>query len=891
MLRLAAAFALLFALGGCIQPEEALPSGDDPAEDPPAADAPVTPPADPPPADPPQDPPPADPPQDPPQDPAPGDPPPADPPADPPPADPPADPPPDDKTLFGMTLHVEFTAMENRCVVCHASLQAPTFANANLDDAYGATQLAEIVDLGDPGASRVVQRAALDRHNCGNDGECDAIASNFSAAISQWQILASAGNPPSEPPPEPPTEPPSEPPPADDPPADDPPAEDPPADDPPPEEPPVDDPPPADPPEDEMPPPVDDDPPMEPLPEDVALFAATLHPLLIDPANFCVGCHANLVQPLYAVTDVTSSYSVLISQQKVDVQNPTNSRIYLRAATDRHNCGGVAECDRIAAAFLAAIESWKAQAAPPEPPPPAAAVSASTSFANAVDAAVPRAEANLIARFEFLEGTGDTTTDTSGVGAPIALGLQGTEWVDGGGLRIVSGKAQASTAASQRLTDAISASGSMTVEAWVIPDNAAQDGPARIVTLSNGFGERNFTLGQNAIYYQLRNRAASTNNNGTPALEALTPEVALELTHVAATFDPANGRSIYINGALAITEAEPDTLEWIAGQTLVLGNETTDERLWQGVLKLVAIHDAALTPEQVQQNFEAGTGSLASLSFDLAGAIGQPGRIDMIATQIDNASYLFAEPTYVGDVNALRIKNLRISVNESIPVAAQAFRRIDTTADSGTLLSELGAVIPATLGVEQDQFRLEFELLGNATGSPDAIAPAVPPPAPIDVEEPDVGLRSFAQLNDTMSSLTDVPTTDNAVANAYAELRGQLPATNDPLAFGPSGQIAIQRLAVTYCGALVNNGGRCNALFGACRVDGAVDKPLIADKLYERFIGNGLANQPATADVSQAVVGLIDQLGCADGCNGAAGRDVLQAACAAVLASGAVTLF
>ena len=399
-------------------------------------------------------------------------------PADPPPADPPpADPPPTDVMQFTLTLHPELIDPANACVSCHAGGLAPEFAVADAQASYDVVIADDLVDLAMPMSSRLYERAALDRHNCGDDTACDVIAMNFLTAIQSW-----SGMQPDDP---------------------------------------------QDPPEDEMPPPVDPDPPTPPPATDLAVFEATLYPLLREADNFCVACHGATQIPTFAAEDVQTAYNMLVTQQKVDLTNPTNSRIYLRPAVDRHNCGGEAECDRIAAEFLVGIQAWADQ----QIPDPGAAMAVSSSVVTAAEAigqAAVRVEDNLIARFEFAEGAGNTTTDTAGVGTPIVLQLEGMEWEEGGGLRNVSGKAQASLEHSQKLFNRITATGAFTVEAWVIPENTAQDGPARIVSYSENTNTRNFTVGQNAIYYVLRNRSANTGANGTPQLEALDREVATQ---------------------------------------------------------------------------------------------------------------------------------------------------------------------------------------------------------------------------------------------------------------------------------------------------------------------------------------------------------------------------
>ena len=116
-----------------------------------------------------------------------------------------------------------------------------------------------------------------------------------------------------------------------------------------------------------------------------------------------------------------------------------------------------------------------------------------------------------------------------------------------------------------------------------------------------------------------------------------------------------------------------------------------------------------------------------------------------------------------------------------------------------------------------------------------------------------------------------------------------LPSTPDPQAFGPSQQIAIQRLATSYCSVIVTNSASCDGFFGACSIDAAA-KDQVATALYDRLIGNNIAEQPERADVSTEVVRMIDDLNCANGCSGAEARTVLQATCAAVLSSAAVSL-
>ncbi|MGD2167138.1 MAG: LamG domain-containing protein [Gammaproteobacteria bacterium] len=641
---------------------------------------------------------------------------------------------------------------------------------------------------------------------------------------------------------------------------------------------------------DTTPDPVDPNQPQEP-PQlaDQVLFEQTLYPHLRDTSNFCVGCHEAIQIPTIAAADPTVAYNVITTQQKVDINNPALSRVYQRVAVDRHNCGGDAVCDRIAADFLGAIQSWADQAMPPIPPSGTVLMSATTTFADGQANAGNRVDDSQIALFEFDEGSGDVTVDTSGAGTPITLQIEGMEWVEGG-LRNVSGKAEASLADSQKLFDAITPVGEFTIEAWIIADNNTQDGPARVVSYSSSTTVRNFALGQNAIYYQLRNTTDASDANGEPNLEAVTQQVDTVLQHVVVTFDEDVGRKVYMNGQLDIEEDAPATLAWSNDQVLVLGNEVTGNRTWQGVFNLVAIHNRALSGAEILQNYQAGAGSLTTLSFDVSSIVGGQSSIELLAAPIDDYSYVFVDPVLVSDVTPVRVKNIRIGVNGDVPVAAQSFRRLDFTAQaSGARLSPLGAVIPVDLGPETDQFHLEFEVLGNQSGLAESIAPANPPIPPPDVPEPAVGMRTFSQVNNTMAALTGVDPGNGEVASRYQDLRDSLPPTFDVLAFSSAQQIAIQQLATTYCGVIVNDAASCSDFFGSCAID-VNGKAAVAATLYDRFVGQNIANQPDSAGFSNAIVGVLDDLGCTNGCSGATAETALHASCAAALSSGAVTI-
>lgn len=649
---------------------------------------------------------------------------------------------------------------------------------------------------------------------------------------------------------------------------------------------------------DPMPDPVDPGNPGTPnAPNEQALFAATVHPVITNQGNGCVFCHAgsNPQAIPFAVADVTSSYNLVSGQALSNLAVPTQSSLYQRPLSN-HNCGNL--CATIAADMLLAIQTWAAQSSANNGGGNNGNVvaSAMTNFSQVVEGSVPRADANMITLFAFGEGTGTTTVGTSNVGADMTLNLDGTEWDPQGGLTNVSGKAQASVADSQKLFNLLSAGNQFSVEAWIIPENTTQTGPARIVSYSVDTGRRNFTLGQDAARYDSRVQTINSGANGSNPQLRTEDAVTTELSHVVMTYDNMQGgRKIYVDGQLAAEEAlQGDMLNWQDDSVFVLGNEVTNNRLWKGTFKMVAIHNKALNGAEIAQNFDAGAGAISSLRFDVASILGAPGYIEMQAYEIDPFAYVFARPKLVSDVTGVQVKNMRIAVNNNVPAAAQAFRRVDMmVTQSGQEISELGALIPSVQGMNLDQFHLEFEVLGGQTGSTESIPGPTPPLPPVDVAEPDVGVRTFSQVHDTMAALTGISQGDRDVRDRYNDLRDQLPPTSDALGFGSAQQIAIQRLATTYCGEVVgnNNNTRCRNFFddNNCAI-AAGEKDAIAGTVYDKIIGNNLVNQPERTASIAALIGVMDAENCVNGCTGAAGRQVLQAVCTAALASSAVTI-
>ena len=660
------------------------------------------------------------------------------------------------------------------------------------------------------------------------------------------------------------------------------------------------------------------------------MFASTVHPLL---TAHCVGCHtessATPQSPFFANSDQASAYEA--AKSKINLDNPAASRLVVRLRDEFHNCWSD-DCQNDANTMESQIQLFANQI-PLTQVDPTLVVSKALQLADGIVAAGgSRFENNVIALYEFKNGQGGIAYDTSGVEPALNLTLSGNvTWVGGYGIEIVDGKAQGSTAASKKLYDLIASTGEYSIEAWVVPANVTQE-DARIVSYSAGTTARNFTLGQTQYNYDFMHRSSTTDADGQPALSTADADEDLQATlqHVVLTYDPANGRRIYVNGVFT------DDLDLVPGGTLaawddsfafVLGNEVSGDRLWQGKLRLVAIHNRALALDQIIQNFGAGVGEKFFLLFGVSELTNVPQSYIMFeVSQFDNYSYLFNNPTFISlDPNtqpgSIPLQAMRIGINGQQAKVGQAYSNLDTTiggaqyTPAGQLLSNLGTIIALEKGPSSDEFFLTFEVIGtntNVVTEPAPLQPAAPPDLP---PAPDIGLRTFDEINATMSEVTAVRPTHADVKNTFATIKQQLPAVERIEGFLSAHQMAISQLAIEYCSAMVEDSTLRTNFFGnfafnsdvatAFGVGDSPQKNQILNALYDNMVGirgtaaTDLTSAPTPAELKAELIGpsganpsLFDRLtvGCPLGCDAARTRSIVKSLCAATMGSAALLL-
>ncbi len=216
----------------------------------------------------------------------------------------------------------------------------------------------------------------------------------------------------------------------------------------------------------------------------------------------------------------------------------------------------------------------------------------------------------LQALYDFAAAEGPVVSDRSGNPDPADLRIADMKAVKRGvGALEITGKAliRSERGPANRIADAIRGSGEISLEAWVRPANATQEGPARILTLSKDTSERNFTLGQEKDRFDFRIRSTKTDRNGMPSVQSPGQTAQAATTHIVATRDRSGQVRIYLNGRQsAAGNAGGDLQNWTRDFQIALANEHSGERPWLGTLFLVAIYSRALGPDEVMKHFEAG---------------------------------------------------------------------------------------------------------------------------------------------------------------------------------------------------------------------------------------------------------------------------------------------
>jgi hypothetical protein len=633
------------------------------------------------------------------------------------------------------------------------------------------------------------------------------------------------------------------------------------------------------------------------FPADPTAFQQLVHGPILE--LYCSDCHSSqspvAQQPYFADPDINVAYGA--AKSKINLDTPADSRFVNKVSPvpfgESHNCWDNGNCTTSSDEMLTAITNFANGITPTTVDPNLVYSKAVRLVDGTLASGGNRFEDAQIALWEFKTGSGLVAFDSSGVDPAIDLNLEGdVSWFGGWGITIGyneaqgPGKARGSTTASKKLYDVLQESGEFSIEAWVVPANVTQE-MARIVTYSAGVTARNFTLQQILYDYDFQLRTNETSLNGDPSLPTPSADEVLQATlqHVVATYNPIDGRRIYVNGEL-VSNTDPipggTFVDWQDTFAFVLGNEASGDGLWEGTFRLAAVHRRAMTQEQVVQNFDAGVGERFYLMFDISeriAAADQSSYILFEVQQYDTYSYLFDKPHFVtldgSTPEGIPIQGVRVAMNgQEIPIGQTYANLTDTLSaalfeELGQPLSVLGAVVPLEKGAQDDEFFLTFDTLASLSyNRPDDPTLVI---TPVDLDPAShIGVRTFDEIDGTYAAITGIdrttyerPVGQFPVDVTFQELRQSLPAVEDVGTFLSSHQVAIAQLAIQYCDAAIGTNANPNpdaatiwpafnfnqaasTAFSVANRNNFVD-PLIARAVGNTAAGPQIASQPSYA--------------------------------------------
>lgn len=638
--------------------------------------------------------------------------------------------------------------------------------------------------------------------------------------------------------------------------------------------------------------------------EDQTYYENNILPLFAGQS--CVGCHTDDdTRPMFANADVSIAYAAVRDNNLINRAVPSDSPLYTRPAGGHRDCG--TDCATLAANVLSAIEASSFDFDTTLLHSKAAVVDG--DYGSLAASSGGRFNDNVIAMYEFKGPAGTVAFDTSAAQPKLDLQMSGNvEWVGGYGIRLNgSSYAEGTTTDSAKLAQLIKASGEYSIEAWLIPENV-DDADRRIVTYSSGQTDRNFMLGQNMYNYTFLNRVSgnetdgttSSTDNGTPEIATNEDDEDAEILqtnkqHVVATFD-STGRKIWVDGNLIVEESSVENsptgisfADWNESFKFRLGSEVDGSGAWSGVIKFLAIHDKALTEEEVNANFDADVGLKFLLQFNISEQLNKSlaasDRVEHAyvvfeVTQFDDFSYLFNAPVFIGlDSNfslsaPILLEGMHIGLNGKVLEVGQAYSGMDVMlgdgsydATTGQSLSPIGTVIALENGVGSDEFFLVFDQVGSETNPADnTTTPTTLTPAYAEDPKTPFALRTFEEIHSTMSKLTAVPKTNDNVRDTFNSLIQQLPTLSNIQAFDAAHQVAIAQMAIEYCNEMMNDDAARETIFGdpasgginfsdpIASVESAISDALVLRMMHDE--GTELADNPARGEVLTVLTNL-----------------------------------
>lgn len=230
-----------------------------------------------------------------------------------------------------------------------------------------------------------------------------------------------------------------------------------------------------------------------------------------------------------------------------------------------------------------------------------------------------RTTRGLVALYPMRETFGNIVHDTEGL-VRLDLGRVPTapdmRW-DPMGLTFFGNGSEVSSpiAIPTKITTECKAQNEVSFEAWVTPAAAAQSGPARILSLSNGVSIQSIMLGIGDDGSQTNLKArwvARLQNDDRAIFESPDDTVTAALHHVVVTAKTGSPLKMFVdnveqtNGRGNVM-VDNDFSDWPNSNSFRLGGEMgVLDRRFKGTISLIAIYCVELTTTEIGVNFTAG---------------------------------------------------------------------------------------------------------------------------------------------------------------------------------------------------------------------------------------------------------------------------------------------
>lgn len=388
-------------------------------------------------------------------------------------------------------------------------------------------------------------------------------------------------------------------------------------------------------------------------------FEATVYP--ITRAN-CASCHSTL-SPTHASADVDAAHDAAYS--KVNFGNIPNSRLVRKLRDENHNCWS--NCAENADEMQAAVEDWyaaieAAEGADPTPtinPPPGP-----TTLRTIQTMTIAQELANMANPLK--SNTVALNVGSAMITAPMARNVDGFgEFLqvpdDGNNLTLANNDATAGIA---MMNMRLPAAGTYRIWGYVLaPDNNSNAFYAGIAP----------TATPNTFIGGIRNWTITAN---------------------------ANPRWQVLNQNFVIPSA--------GNYTLTLREQRDGTKIY----RIFVTSDAAFNGDDVASFLGV------TLSFDISSIVGTPGvRFLIDVSDYDIYTYLLTRPRIVTPTQNIRVRNVRLMVNNSWSPQNSTFTTVDkiTTPTDG-ILSGFPMIVLKDQGENVDRFHFEFEELAVYAG-------------------------------------------------------------------------------------------------------------------------------------------------------------------------------